>query len=56
MRSEDVRTLQLAPLWVLSALVGTHTRFAPLDLESFWDAVVAEGLRAPSATRGLLSR
>lgn len=55
MRSVDVRTLQLGPLWVLSALVGTHTRFAEPDLAAFWDAVVSEGLSAPSATRGLLS-
>ena len=54
MRSEDVRTLQLGPLWVLSALVGTHTRFAEPDLDAFWDAVVAEGLRSPAASRGLL--
>ena len=54
MRSEDVRTLQLGPLWVLSALVGTHTRFDQPDLDAFWDAVVSEGLRAPAATRALL--
>jgi len=53
MRSEDVRTLQLGPLWVLSALVGT-TRFTALDLAAFWDAVVSEGLRAPRDTRGVL--
>ncbi len=55
MRSEDVRTLQLGPLWVLSALVGTHTRFSELDLLAFWDAVVSEGLRAPQDARDLLS-
>ena len=55
MRSEDVRTLQLAPLWVLSALVGTHTRFAEPDLATFWDAVVSESLRAPAAARDLLA-
>ncbi len=55
MRSDDVRTLQLAPLWVLSALVGTHTRFAEPDLAVFWDAVVSEGLRAPQAARALLT-
>jgi hypothetical protein len=55
MRSEDVRTLQLGPLWVLSALVGTHTRFSPLDLEVFWDSVVSEGLRAPVDARSLLA-
>ena len=54
MRSEDVRTLQLGPLWVLSALVGTHTRFAGPDLDAFWDAVVSEGLRAPADARRLL--
>ena len=54
MRSEDVRTLQLGPLWVLSALVGTHTCFAERDLAAFWDAVVSEGLRAPAASRALL--
>jgi hypothetical protein len=54
MRSEDVRTLQLGPLWVLSALVGTHTSFAEPDLAAFWDAVVSEGLRAPAEARVLL--
>lgn len=54
MRSEDVRTLQLGPLWVLSAIVGTHTGFADPDLAVFWEAVVSEGLRAPKEARGLL--
>jgi hypothetical protein len=54
MRSEDVRTLQLGPLWVLSALVGTHTHFAEPDLAVFWDAVVSEGLRAPQDARRVL--
>lgn len=54
MRSEHVRTLQLGPLWVLSALVGTHTRFDEPDLAAFWDALVHEGLRAPADTRDLL--
>jgi hypothetical protein len=55
MRSEDVRTLQLGPLWVLSALLGTHTRFDEPDLAAFWDALVHEGLRSPPDTRSLLS-
>jgi hypothetical protein len=55
MRSEDVRTLQLAPLWVLSALVGRHVRFAEPDLAAFWDAVVCEALLAPQQARELLS-
>jgi hypothetical protein len=54
MRTEDVRTLQLGPLWVLSALVGTHTGFDEPDLAAFWDAVVSEALRAPAEARVLL--
>ena len=54
MRLDDRRTLQLGPLWVLSALVGTHTGFARADLAAFWDAVVATGLRSSVATRELL--
>lgn len=54
MRSEDVRTLQLGPFWVLSALVGTHTRFDEPDLAAFWDALVSEGLRASADARALL--
>ena len=54
MRSQDLHTLQLGPLWVLSSLVGTHTRFSELDLMVFWDAVVSEGLRAPAAAREVL--
>ena len=54
MRLDDRRTLQLGPLWVLSALVGTHAGFARADLAAFWDAVVATGLRSSVATQELL--
>ena len=33
--AQELRTLQLGPLWVLSALVGTHTNFSRLDLDAF---------------------
>ena len=53
--SEDLRTLQLGPLWVLSALVGRHSSFAAPDLAAFWDALVAVSLRSPGPTRELLT-
>ena len=55
MRSEDLRTLQLGPLWVLSGLVGRHSSFAALDLAAFWDALVAVSLRSPRPSRDLLT-
>ena len=54
MPAQELRTLQLGPLWVLSALVGTHTNFSRPDLDAFWDAVVAVGLNSPPDTRDLL--
>lgn len=33
------RTLQLAPLWVLSAIVGRQRNFEPLELSAFWRSV-----------------
>ena len=55
MPSEDLRTLQLGPLWVLSALVGRHSGFAAPDLAAFWDALVTVSLRSPAPTRELLT-
>ena len=52
--SEDLRTLQLAPLWVLSSLSGTHASFPSYELEAFWDAVVEVSLRTPSGAREIL--
>ncbi|HEY5820886.1 MAG TPA: hypothetical protein VIT20_02845 [Propionibacteriaceae bacterium] len=51
--SDDRRTLQLGPLWVLSALAGT-SRFSRYELEAFWDGVVGVTLRTPEPARGLL--
>ena len=53
--SDDQRTLQFGALWVLSALAGTYTRFAPYELAAFWDTVVEIALRTPEPARGLLT-
>lgn len=51
--AEQQRTLQLSPLWVLSALAGT-SRFADDELSAFWDAVVQVSLRTPPDARAIL--
>jgi hypothetical protein len=55
MRTVDERTLQFGPLWVLSALSGTYTRFDEFELAAFWDSVVEVALRAPEPARGVLT-
>jgi hypothetical protein len=55
LRSDDLRTLQFGPLWVLSALAGTSSRFDPDELDTFWDTVVHATLRAPEPIRGWLT-
>jgi hypothetical protein len=52
---DDLRTLQLGPLWVLSALSGTHASFADYELDAFWDTVVEVSLRTPGTAREILS-
>ena len=52
--SEDLRTLQLGPVWVLSALAGSYSRFEPEELAAFWDTVVAVTVRTPQPARDLL--
>jgi hypothetical protein len=53
--SDDLRSLQLGPLWVLSALAGTYSRFEPDELAAFWDTVVDVALRSPGPIRQLLT-
>ena len=53
--SDELRTLQLGPLWVLSALAGRCSGFEPEELAAFWDTVVAVALRTPEPTRRLLT-
>jgi len=53
--ANELRTLQLGPLWVLSALAGTHNRFHPAELQAFWDTLVAVALRTPQAAREILT-
>ena len=36
---QDLRTLQTAPLWVLSAILGRQNRFDPQELAAFWRAL-----------------
>ena len=52
--SDELRTLQLGPLWVLSALAGTHTRFDPDELAAFWDTLVSVTLRSSAPARAIL--
>ena len=52
--SKDLGTLQLGPLWVLSALTGTAARFRSYELDAFWDTVVAVTLRTPAPARDIL--
>lgn len=53
--SDEQRTLQLGPLWVLSALAGTSSRFDADELAAFWDTVVEVALRTPEPARQLLT-
>jgi hypothetical protein len=53
--SDELRTLQLGPLWVLSALAGRCSRFDDDELTAFWDTVVAVALRTPEPVRQFLT-
>ena len=55
MRPADQRTLEFGPLWVLSALAGTYTRFDEFELDAFWDTVVEVALRTPEPARAILT-
>jgi hypothetical protein len=51
----EMRTLQLGPFWVLSAIAGTYNRFKSYELAAFWDTVVAVALRTPRPARDILT-
>jgi hypothetical protein len=53
--ADDRRTLQLGPLWVLSALAGTYGRFPQYELDAFWDTLVEVALRTPEPAREILT-
>jgi hypothetical protein len=53
--SDDRRTLQFGPLWVLTALAGTYNRFDTVELGAFWDTLVEVALRTPEPARGILT-
>jgi hypothetical protein len=38
---QDWQTLQTAPLWVLTAVVGRQSKFDPLELAAFWRVIDA---------------
>jgi hypothetical protein len=50
-----MRTLQLGPFWVLSAVAGTYNRFKTYELAAFWDTVVAIALRTARPARDILT-
>jgi len=50
----DLPTLQLGPLWVLSALSGTGSRFSVREQRVFWDILVDVALRTPEPARSIL--
>ena len=52
---DDRRTLQFGPLWVLSALAGTYSRFDTFELDAFWDTLVEVALRTPEPARAILT-
>ena len=52
---DELRTLQLGPLWVLSALAGRCSRFDAEELAAFWDTIVAVALRTPQPARQFLT-
>jgi hypothetical protein len=51
----EMRTLQLGPFWVLSAVAGTYNRFKTYELAAFWDTVVAIALRTPRPARDIFT-
>ena len=53
------RTLQLAPLWMFSAILGRQSHFEPLELSAFWrsvDKAAAGGSGLSGAVPESLSR
>lgn len=49
-----LHVLQLGPVWMLSAITGSGTRFAALDRDVFWDTVRAVADRTSGAAYGVL--
>lgn len=46
--------MQLAPLWIFSAVAGRETGFSEHELRSFWDTLVEVTLRTPRGAREIL--
>jgi hypothetical protein len=52
---EEWRTLQLAPFWMFSAVVGAYNRFDPRDFQVFTRCLEAAALAGDSLQRELLA-
>ena len=55
LQASERDALRLAPLWVLDAVAGRHTRFSDLELASFWRAVEDAMFACGGLTRDLLA-
>jgi hypothetical protein len=51
---DPLHSLQLGPVWMLSAIAGTGTTFSPLDRDAFWETVHSVTLRTPTEARVVL--
>lgn len=51
---DPLHLLQLAPVWMLSAIAGTGTTFSASDRDAFWETVYSVSLRTPPAARVVL--
>jgi hypothetical protein len=51
---DPLHVLQLGPVWMLSAVAGTGTRFSPLDRETFWETLSSVSRRTPGAAGAVL--
>jgi hypothetical protein len=50
----DWQTLQTAPLWVLTAVVGRQSKFDPLELAAFWRVIDATAAGADGLAKTVL--
>ncbi|MET0866095.1 MAG: hypothetical protein ABWZ98_17315 [Nakamurella sp.] len=51
---QDWQTLQTAPLWVLTAVVGRQSKFDPLELAAFWRVVDATAAGSDGLAKSVL--
>ena len=51
---DSLHVLQLGPVWMLSAVSGSSTSFAPLDRDVFWRVVHSVARRTPPEAQAVL--